>query len=243
MLSAFLDKLLVFPMWVKQIIFLRLYQNLSLSLSEDFITIKESEIFHVYVPVLSFLGRTELFEKKAGLDDNIYNFLKNVDEGFSILEIAMNNFWTMEEVAKYFINCLDLNFVKTPESTQVYAMAGFMAGKFRTGEYFKRVGKINVDQLEAVIIAQRKAISEGNNLKIAEIMISMGLVKEKDTSSLLLIKEESKQRFILDLSIVPKEIDSEVKKYYENEVSKLKEENHILKEKLTKVVALLKKND
>lgn len=242
MLNAFLEKLFAFPLWVRQIIFLRLYQNLSLYLSEDFLSIQERDIFHLYVPVLSFMGRTELFEQKARHDDTIYTFLKYVEDGLSMLEIAMNNFLTMEEVAKTYMDCLELNYVKTPDSVHVLAMAGFMGGKYRTGEYFKRVGRINVDQLESVIVAQRKAISEGNKLKIAEIMISMGFVTEKDTSSLLLIKEESKQRFMLDLSIVPKELDNEIKRHYEAEVAKLKDENKELKEKLTKVLALLKKN-
>ncbi|ETO18367.1 hypothetical protein RFI_18907 [Reticulomyxa filosa] len=120
-----------------------------------------------------------------------------------MIEIAMNNFWTMEEVAKYFMLCLEQDYVKQPESVFVYAMAGFMAGKFRTGEYFKRSGKIDVDQLERAIVKQKQTMNENKPKMIAEIMIEMGLVTEKDTASLLLIKDESKKRFILDASIVP----------------------------------------
>ncbi len=126
---TFLDKLLAFPLWVKQIVFLRLYQNLSLSLSEDFITTEESEI-STYMCLLCHLwGVQSCLKKKSGLDDNMYNFLKNVDESLACWN-RNEQFWTMEEVAKYFISCLDLNFVKTPESVHVFAMRGFMAGKF-----------------------------------------------------------------------------------------------------------------
>lgn len=244
MLALFLDKLLAFPLWVKQIIFLRLHQNLSLCLSEDFITTKEADLFHLYVPVISFIGKTEFVERKCGLDDNIYNFLGNVNDGLNMLEISMNNFWTMEEVAKYYIFCLEQNYVKTPDSVYVHAMAGFMAGKFRTGEYFKRSGKINVDQLEKTIITQKQSIAAGKPLKIAEIMISLGLVTEKDTTSLLLIKEESKKRFILDSSIVPSAIatNSEDTKHYEEEIAKLTEQNKVLKDQLSKILAFVKKN-
>ena len=154
MLALFIEKLLAFPLWVKQIVFLRLYQNLSIYLSEDFITAKEGDIFHLYVPTLTFIGKTELFEKKCGLDQNIYNFLANVNDGLNMLEISMNNFWTMEEVSKYYIFCLEQDYVKTPESVYVHAMGGFISGKFRTGEYFKRSGKINVDQLEQSILTK-----------------------------------------------------------------------------------------
>lgn len=249
MLGLFLDKLLAFPLWVKQIIFLRLYQNLSQYLSEDFITTNEKSIFHLYVPALSFMGKTELVERKAGLDENIYNFLAHANEGLNILEIAMGNFWTMEEVAKYFILCLEQNYIKTPESCLVYAMAGFMAGKFRTGEYFKRSEKINVDQLEKAISQQKQAIAEGKHPKIAEIMISLGYVTEKDTTSLLHIKDEASKRFILDTSIIPNvgvadaviQDDSEKEKY-KAEIAKLTEQNKLLKEQLNKILAFVKKN-
>lgn len=243
-LGLFLEKLLSFPLWVKQIIYLRLYQNLSASLSEDFIEVKEEDIFHLYVPTLSFAGKTEIVERKGGYDTNIYNFLTNVSEGLSMLEISMNNFWTMEEVAKYYMFCLEQDYIKTPSSLHIYAMAGFMAGKFRTGEYFKRIGKINVDQLERTIVTQKEYAQKGESLKMAEVMISLGYITEKDTSSLLIIKEEAKKRFILDLStMMPKENNAPSDlKHYEDEIAALKEKNRVMKEQLNRILAFVKKN-
>ncbi|MBP7212029.1 hypothetical protein KBA27_04265 [bacterium] len=233
---------MAFPLWVKQIIYLRLYQNLSESLSEDFIFTNENCMFQVYIPTLSFSGKTELVERKAGMDENIYNFLANVSEGMSMLEISMNNFWTMEEIAKYYIFCLDQNYIRTPESNFITAMAGFMAGKFRTGEYFKRTGKINVDQLEKAILTQKKTISEGKPMKIAEVMISLGFITEKDTTSLLLLKEEASKRFILDTNMVPQVAsvtDDETEKL-KTTIKKLTEQNSLLKAQLTKILTYIK---
>jgi len=243
-LRLFMDKLLEFPLWVKQIIYLRLYQNLESLLSEDFISTNEEHMFQLYSPTLSFMGRTELTERVGGFDNNIYNFLANVANNLNMLEISMNNFWTMEEVAKYFIFCLDQNYVKTPDSAPVFAMAGFMSGKFRTGEFFKRIGKINVDQLEKAILTQKESKEKGEQRMIAEIMISLGYVTEKDTSSLLVMKEESKKRFILDTSIIPKNETPVVKdeNHYESEIAKLTEQNNMLKDRLTKILTLVKKN-
>lgn len=243
-LALFLEKLLEFPLWVKQVIYLRLHQDLSLSLSSDFINTEEEDIFHLYVPPLSFVGKTELAERKNGYDANVYNFLTCISEGLNMLEIAMNNFWTMEEVAKYYILCLEQNYVKTPESKYILAMAGFMSGKFRTGEYFKRVGRINVDQLETTIVKQKEYTERGTPRKMAEIMISLGFITEKETLSLLKIKEEAKKRFILDASILPKDVSGEVisDKHYQEEIIKLKEQNNQLKEQLRKILAFVKKN-
>lgn len=241
-LGLFVDKLLLFPLWVKQILYLRLYQNLSTYLSEDFISVKEEDIFHLHVPSISFAGKSEIIERKGGLDNNIYTFLVAASENLSMLEISMNNFWTMEEVAKYYILCLEQNFVKIPDSVYIQAMAGFMAGKFRTGEYFKRIGKIDVDQLEQTILKQKEYAEKGTPMKMAEIMISLGFITEKDTSSLLEMKEEAKKRFILDASIIPKEAETNATDFaaYKDEIAKLTEQNNILKEKLGRLLLFLK---
>lgn len=243
-LTQFLDKLFAFPLWVKQIIYLRLYQNLASYLSEDFITTREEDIFHLYVPNLTFLGRTELAERSLGLDENVYTFLSNVAHDLSIVEISMNNFWTMEEVAKFFILALDQQFIKAPNSSHVTAMAGFMSGKYRTGEYFRRVDKINVNQLEQTILKQKELEAKGTPGKMAEIMISLGYITEKDTSSLLMLKEEAKKRFILDPNIIPKDYPTTTPKdfkSYQDEVVRLTEQNKILKEKLARILAFVKK--
>ena len=243
-LLVFLEKLMSFPLWVKQIIYLRLYQDLSAVLSEDFINLREIDLFHLYSPILTYMGRAELSDKKGGFDANIYNFLANVADGLNMLEISMNNFWTLEEVAKYYIFCIEQNYVKPADSLYILSMAGFMAGKYRTGEYFKRVGKIDVDQLEKTIIKQKEFAEKGTPLKMAEIMISLGFITEKDTASLLLMKEEAKKRFILDSSLIPTGLPDPTKdlQFYQAEIDKLKTQNEMLKDRLTRVLEFVKKN-
>lgn len=243
-LGLFVDKLLEFPLWVKQVIYLRLYQDLAAILSEDFVSVEAEDIFHLHVPTLTFSGKTEMVERKGGFDPNTYNFLTSINEGLNMIEISMNNYWTMEEVAKYYIFCLDQNYIKAPESIFVPAMAGFMSGKYRTGEYFKRVGRINVDQLEQTIVKQKEYNEKGTPKKMAEIMISLGFITEKETTSLLQIKEEAKKRFILDTSIIPKEtaVTAQGTSPNTEEMNKLKEENAKLKDQLRKILAFIKKD-
>ena len=244
MLFTFLDKLLTFPLWVKQVIYLRLHQDLEKYLSEDFISVNESNIYHLFVPELTFTGEKELSERKCGLDTNIYNFIGNVNVGLSILEISMNNFWTMEEVSKYLIFCIEQEYIKEPHSAAIKAMAGFMSGKYRTGEYFKHCGKININQLDKVVSKQEQIRAEGDNMKLAEVMISLGLLTEKDTASLIAIKEESKKRFILDASIVPASVADEHEDLENLRIAnkKLQDENRLLKDQLSKILAFVKKN-
>lgn len=241
LLNNFIEKLKEFPLWIKQVIFLHLYEDLKSLLSEDFINRKEEDLLHLYVPVLSYVGKSELEERQKGFEPNMYLFMEDLDEGLSIMEIALNRFWTLEEVCKLFMTAMDADMIKAPVPVKIVAMAGFMSGRFRTGEYFKRVGKINVDQLEMTIRKQKELTAAGQKSKIAQVMIDLGYITEKDTTSLITIKEEARKRFILDTSIIPEGVTANESKYVA-EIEELKKQNMLLKAKLAKLLSMFKKN-
>ena len=241
LLSNFIEKLKEFPLWIKQVIFLHLYEDLQSLLSEDFINRKEEDLLHLYVPILSYVGKSELEERQKGFEPNMYLFMEDLDEGLSIMEIALNRFWTLEEVCKLFMTAMDADMIKAPVPVKIVAMAGFMSGRFRTGEYFKRVGKINVDQLEMTIRKQKELTAAGQKSKIAQVMIDLGYITEKDTASLITIKEEARKRFILDTSIIPEGVTANESKYVA-EIEELKKQNMLLKAKLAKLLSMFKKN-
>ncbi len=240
LLNNFIEKLKAFPLWVKQVIFLYLYQDLKSQISEDFINKEENDMLYLFTPELSYIGKTEMEERAKGFEPNLYNFLECTDEGMPIMEVALNNFWTLEEVCKYFMTAVDADLIKAPIPVKIIAMAGFMSGRFRTGEYFKRVGKINVDQLEMTIRKQKELTDQGVKSKIAQVMIDLGYITEKDTKSLITIKDEAKKRFILDSSIIPEGVTANDSKYLA-QIDELKKQNLILKAKLTKLLSMFKK--
>ena len=239
-LNAFIEKLKAFPLWIKQVIFLYLYKDLREATSDDFIETNEENMINLFVPALSYVGRTELEERAKGFEPNLYTFLECVESEMSLLEIALNHFWTLEETCKHFLAAVDADLIKAPIPPKIIAMAGFMAGRYRTGEYFKRVGKINVDQLELTIRRQKELTDQGQKAKIAQIMIDLGFVTEKDTHALMIIKEEARKRFILDASIIPEGVTGNDSKYVA-EIEELKKQNAVLKAKLAKLLSMFKK--
>ncbi len=243
--NLFLDKVFNVPLWIKQVMYLKLMDEMQANACEDFLRSHKDDIFSTFIPTLTFKGKTELTERKCGLDNNIYNFLQSCANGYSILEISVNTFLSMEEVAKYYELCLEQNFIKIPESKEIHAMAGFIAGKFRTGEYFKQKGELTVDQLQQAIISYKEANQNGNTARFGEILISLGYVKEENLKSLFILKEEAKKRFILDYTTVPKSettFTNENQKY-EEQISALKDENIKLKRKMLQLLELVKKNN
>lgn len=242
--ELFLEKVLGVPLWIKQVIYLRLEKEMQLYYCEEFLKDHKEDIFSTFVPTLTFKGKTELTEHKCGLDNNIYNFLQGCANEYSLIEISVNNFLSMEEVAKYYELCLEQNFIKVPDSKEIHAMAGYISGKFRTGEYFKQRETIDVDQLQKAILAHRDAQESNNPKKFGEILIELGYVTEADLKALLVLKEEAKKRFIIDYTTVPKPETTytDENQKYEEEINKLKDENLKLKRKLLQLLELVKRN-
>jgi len=235
--TTFLDKVEDFPVWIKQIICLKLSEGIKAQVCEKFLEENSDEIFSLYVPILTFKGSEEIKKRNTGLDANLYNFLSYCENGASVLEISLNTFLSMEEVAKYFIFCMEQGFVEKPENIEIEAMAGFISGKFRTGEYFAKKGLITCEQLE-------KAIDESSKSekKFAEILVDMGFITQEDVSSMLTFKEEAKRRFILDYNAVPKGQSEfcDKEEMYKNEIDELRAENEKLKKKISQLLDIVK---
>ena len=243
--ELFLDKIMDVPLWIKQVLYIRLVREMRENYCETFLRMHPDDNFAVFVPTLTFNGQKELAEREHGLDANLYNFLQYCANGLGILEISVNMFLSMEEIAKYFVLCVEQSFIKRPESLEVNAMAGFIAGKFRVGEYFKQRGTLNVDQLQKALVQYDSQPDNEKKKQFAEILIWLGYIKEEDVKSVLILKEEAQKRFILDYSAVPKGETAYVceSDKIDEEYTKLKEENLKLKRKLLQLLELVKKNN
>lgn len=237
--ELFIDKILSFPLWVKQIIYVRLAVDMKRNLCEEFIRTNVSKILALYSPTLTFEGRTELAEHNLGWDSNIYNFLQYCADDFTILDISISSYFSMEEVSKYFIFCLEQGYIEHPKSKEVNAMASFISGKIRIGEYFLERGLINEFQLNDALIEAEKTPE-----KLGEILLKKGYVAEKDLKSVVILKEEAKKRFIMDFSMLPKTIETvSYTSIEKDELSVLRDENKKLKLKLERLLSLVKKDE
>jgi len=239
---SFMEKMLSFPLWIKQTIFLQLSQDLNTYLSNEFMNVKEGELFHIYKTELSEQGQNELLTKESKFDESIYSFLNCCAKGMTLTEIAIENNFTMEEVSKAFTFCKKSHFFSKDVPPLVSAIAGFIAGNYRTGEYFIRAGKMTIEQLDEVLNKQQEINASGKHVFIAELMVQMGFVQDIDVKSIIFMKEEAGKRF----SINPEEVPTlalEKEKYdIRVENTRLKEENEILKQKMDALLTFIKEH-
>lgn len=239
---GFMEKLLAFPLWIKQSIFLDLSKDLNTYLSNEFLDVEEGELFHVYRPALSELGNNELMTHESKFDESIYTFLNCCANGRSLIEIAIENSFTMEEVSKAFMFCKTSGFFSHDVPMLVAAIAGFIAGKYRTGEYLIRAGKMTIEQLDEVLNKQQEMNDAGKHVFIAELMIQMGFVRDIDVKSVIFMKEEAGKRFSLNAEEVPSIMLEQEKYDIRVENTRLKEENEILKQKMDALLTFIKEH-
>ncbi len=236
----YMEKMCSYPLWIKQTIFLNLSNDLTKYLSNEFLDVQEGDLFHVYKPQLSEHGQNELFTKESGFDELIYTFMNCCTKNMSLIEIAIDNNLTMEEVAKAFTFCKKSKFFSNEVPNLISAIAGFIAGKYRTGEYFIRAGKMTIEQLDEVLNKQQEINASGKHVFIAELMVQMGFVREVDVKSIIFMKEEAGKRFSLNPEEMPnialekEEFDIRV------ENTRLKEENEIMRQKLDAILTYIK---
>ena len=236
--SVFLNRVESFPLWIKQIICLKLSEDIKAQVCEKFLRENSDNIFSLYKPVLTYKGREELKNRKSGLDSNLYNFLTYAESDASVLDISLNTFLSIEEVAKYFIFCMEQGYVEKPENIEIEAMAGFLAGKFRTGEYFAKKGTISQEHIDKALEHQSKS-----SKKFAEILIDMGLITKDEVSAMLAFKEDSQKRFILDFNEVPKgrEEFCDKEEMYKKDIEDLKAENKKLNKKISQLLEIVRR--
>ena len=234
-LAQFLNKISDFPSWVKEIIYVKLSEEIN----------KDSNLaytFATYKPILTYKGKCELDFKKSSFDTNIYNILSAADNDNSISDITIKTYLSMEEVAGYFLFGVDEGYFEIPDNSQILSIAGFLAGKLRTGEYFMNSGTISETELNSAVETYEK---NKDNKKFGQSLIELGLITQRQLDTILLIKEEAKKRFVLDHNEVP-EINQEYAKdsdNYQKQIEDLKEENSKLKTKLDQLLTMVKRHE
>lgn len=255
--ESFLDKVSEFPFWVKEIIYIKLREEFEQAyLSEADMHAPIEEAYQAYKPLLTYAGKKELAERNNQEDEAVYRFLKIAQEESSIAEITLRNFWTLENTAKVNVHCIQKEYVQKPTSPKVVATALYIAGRIKIGEYFKRIGKITIDELDVAIRKQKELESQGKQVHFAEVLISLGYITEQETKAVIYIKDECKKRFIFNANMLGKssttteakkvELNSEYENASMNEKGKaqlvlLRQEVYELQNKLRDIANIIKR--
>lgn len=238
--KIFLNKIIGFPLWVKQIMYLHLRADLKNIFGNQPINVDHTELFQEYHPKITFVGKKELNERNHMHEEVMYTFLKALSENKSIIDVTLDCFMTLEEVSKLYIEALKNEYIMPSNSKKIQGTAEFFAGQIKTGEYLFRIGRLTVDQLDMAIRQMQKKQEEDQKCYMAEMLSQMGYIEPDEIISTLIMKEEAKKRFIFNMELNSKDdADANVIEL-KKQIQKLAYENNYLKTKLKEILKLNK---
>ncbi len=241
--DLFIQNIKNFPIWVKQVITKEIFDDLNKKLEEFSELAEVNDLFQYMCPKVTFKGKQELQEKMLGLSEGYYIFLQELLDENNIFEITIKNSWTLADSAKIFCRLCEMEYITIPDyyTNKNVAIAQFIAGKLKTGEFLKRINKITTIQLEQAIRYQKELNDEGRHIKMASILIKLGFITDKGLDSLLLLKEEARKRLPINIGYIStkmptkEEEESQIARM-QKEISRLENENLIMKKRLKKLL-------
>ena len=245
MSELFLANLKNLPMWVKQVIAAELTKELNTKLEEFTALIDSKNLFQNLRLQLTAKARAEIIERSFNLSDSYYIFLSDMQAGLSVFDSTIKNNWAFSDTAKIFCRLCELDCFVIPDidTNTTVAVAMFLAGRLRTGEFLNRIGKVSRTKIDEAIRYQQRRNDEGVHIKMASVLIKLGFISDKGLDSLLLLKDEAKRRLPVGVGFTSIKYNnpSEQKDRIlclEREIARLENENLIMKKRLKKMLKI-----
>lgn len=215
------------PEWILEALFIELINLLKEKYSiKKFIDTDRMDVLQLYVPELTEYGlmiiqRADKKKLPEGIDKNLVKYLQTVEQQRNIVDICIQNHWTLEQCSMITFKCLERNFIKHTITPALYNIISYIAGHLKIGEFLIRKNKLDDNTLEYALKMQDQMFSSfGEKNKIVEILVNMGKVRQEDVIDYLNLKESSKKYFIIEQPETP-------------ETEKLKSLNKQLTENIT----------
>ncbi len=181
------------PLWVKQVLYLKLRDELTGHFVPDSLNgLSTEDTIAFYIPKITDSGESSLLDIKGPQG----KLLMDAKQKFTILDICLRNGWSLEECCQYLIEAFKAQWLKPPTSIKALGTIEYLSNQIRLGEYLVKMGRISPDQLEQALRTQqyiKEALQEHTGL--ANILINLGYITRQDTEGILFLKEESRKPF------------------------------------------------
>lgn len=225
--SVFLDRMQNMPYWFVSGFMYEMKKK------EDFLSGNNlyeniQQPFPIASVTLTFAGKKELQTKASRLSMDVYKFLHMGLNGCTLMEIAINNFWSFEKTSKIFSYCFQREFVARTADASLSIVASYLGGELKLGEYLKRLGIIETEDIQKALEEQKRTEQRCNRELIGSIFTKMGLVTMDDLYEILALKADTDKVVFLNFDIATKPLKEEFEKQ-KRIIAKLMAENKALK--------------
>lgn len=195
--SEFYQQLMEHPLWVKQVIYAVLKQDLERLISPTTLsTFNVNDTLQLWTPKLLLDGEDALRQAQNKINTDLLKLLYHVYKKRTVMDITITNKWTLEQCCMVIQAAWEKELISQPNSKVIRATVLFLSGKIRIGEYLVQTGRITEAQANQALRTQDYiAQSMDERAGLAEIMINLNYIEKADSESILFLKQESKKQF------------------------------------------------
>ncbi len=191
------QQILSLPLWVKQVFYSVLKQELESILSKRTLdTFQPEDTLQVWHPELTHAGSKALDVPSGEYSPELIKVLRMARQGKAVIDITLLNHWTLEECSIHLLTAISKELILAPKSGIIQATILYLAGRVRLGEYLVKIGRVTVEQLDQALRTQRYIEeSLGERTGIANVLINLGYINKMDSEGILFLKEESRKSY------------------------------------------------
>ncbi len=191
------QQLMSLPLWVKQVIYVVLKQDLEKLISTKTLSaFNTDDTLQLWQPQLLTEGESYLQQAQNRYDTDLLKLLYHSHKSRTVMDITILNQWTLEKACSVILDAWKQELITQPGSKIVRATVLFISGDIRIGEYLVQTDRITEAQLDQALRTQDYiAQSMDERAGIAEVMINLNYINRQDSESILFLKEESKKPF------------------------------------------------
>ena len=227
--TDFMSKMKQVPYWFYEGFLYEIKKHLQIDNDGEYCTSLKTP-FTALTFDLTFAGKKELQTRISRYSLDTYKFLHQISNGYSLLEISVNNFWSLEKSAKFLSFAFQKEFIARTLAPSVPVIAAYLAGELKLGEYLKRLGITDMEQIQEALELQKKSEIEGARQLIGEVFTCMGIITFDDIRSILALKEDADKMALLNFDVATDPLKQELEKAKKT-IAKLTSENKALRNK------------
>jgi hypothetical protein len=190
----------VMPLWLKQVLFIQLKEDLEGALSPDTMSLFTSKsVVQCWKPQLTRAGLQQAHNTQGNsLPQAVVHCLALAQQNMSVMNMALSSQWTLQQTCLVLNRAIEQDLVERPQLTLLDATVQYLAGDIRLGEYLVALGKLSPAQLEEAMMTQRYIKDAlGEHVLLGDVLIRLGLVSKQDSEAILFLKQACDKPYTL----------------------------------------------
>ena len=199
------------PLWIKQVIYKELSQDLEQSMAKSSLdAISQADFLQLMVPVVSKQGLQELHAPQDKTPQPLLLLMRQAEDHMNIANCCVMNQWTLEYCCTLLHAGIDCGFIAQPTSKTIWGTIQYLANQIRLGEFLVLTDRLSMQNLEQALKTQQYINDAlGEKTGLGDVLINLGHISREDSEGILFLKQESQKVFQLQAGLPARNLEDD----------------------------------